>query len=72
MPVTLPLSEMTVSEKLEVMEALWQDLSRNADALESPGWHKTVLEEREKRIQSSEARFIDWEQAKADLRKLAE
>lgn len=72
MSVTLPLSEMTVSEKLEVMEALWQDLSRNADALESPEWHKSVLDERERKIQSGEARFIDWEQAKEDLRKLAE
>jgi hypothetical protein len=71
MPVTLPLSEMTVSEKLEVMETLWKDLSRNADALESPEWHKTVLDERERKIQSGEARFIDWEQAKADIRKQA-
>ena len=69
MQVTLPLSEMTVSEKLEVMETLWRDLSRNADAFESPSWHKTVLDERERKIQSGEARFIDWEQAKADIRK---
>ncbi len=67
MPVTLPLSEMTVSAKLEVMEILWQDLSRNADALESPAWHKAVLDERERKIQSGKARFIDWEEAKADL-----
>jgi hypothetical protein len=36
MPVTLPLNDMTVAEKLQFMETLWQDLSRNADALESP------------------------------------
>jgi hypothetical protein len=28
-----------------------------------------VLEERERRIASGEARFTDWEQAKADIRK---
>ena len=68
MPVTLPLNEMTVAEKFQIMEALWQDLSRQADALESPEWHGEVLQERERRIASGEARFSDWEQAKADIR----
>jgi len=69
MPVTLPLSDMTVSEKLQLMEALWEDLSRNADAVESPEWHREVLEDREQRIASGEARFSDWEQAKAEIRR---
>jgi Putative addiction module component len=69
MTVTLPLNEMSLSEKLQIMEALWDDLSRNADTLESPEWHRDVLEERERRIASGEARFTDWEHAKADIRK---
>ena len=69
MPITLPLNEMSLPEKLQVMEALWEDLSRNSDALESPEWHRDVLEERERRIASGESRFTDWEQAKADIRK---
>jgi len=67
--VTLPLSDMTVSEKLHLMEALWADLSRNADALETPEWHREVLEYRERRVACGEALFTDWEQAKADIRK---
>ena len=59
---------MSLSEKLQVMEALWEDLSRNSDALDSPAWHETVLEEREKRIAAGEAHFTDWETAKADIR----
>jgi hypothetical protein len=69
MPVTLPLSDLTVSEKLQLMEALWEDLSRNADALKSPEWHRDVLEDREQRIASGEARFSDWDKAKDDIRK---
>jgi Putative addiction module component len=68
MPVTLPLSDMSVSEKLALMETLWEDLSRNADALESPEWHRDVLEARERRIASGEARFSDWEAAKISIR----
>ena len=66
---TLPLNEMTLAEKLETMEALWEDISRDEHAFESPEWHATVLREREKLIQSGEAQFIDWEQAKEELRK---
>jgi len=68
MSVTLPLNEMSLSEKLQVMEALWEDLSRNSDAFGSPAWHETVLEEREKKIAAGEAHFTDWEKAKADIR----
>jgi hypothetical protein len=68
MSVSLPLDEMTVTEKLQMMEVLWEDLSRNADLIESPDWHRDVLDERERRIATGEARFSDWEQAKADIR----
>lgn len=30
MNITLPLKDMTTEEKLQVMETLWDDLSRNA------------------------------------------
>lgn len=69
MTVTLPLNDMTVTEKLQLMETLWDDLRRNADSLESPVWHREVLEERERRIVSGEAKFVDWDEAKSEIRK---
>jgi putative addiction module component len=68
MPVSLPLSEVTLEEKLQVMEALWDDLSRDPEALKSPAWHEDVLREREERLAAGEADFVDWEQAKTDIR----
>jgi Putative addiction module component len=68
MPAALQLDEMTLLEKLQLMEALWQNLSRSVIPLNSPEWHRDVLEEREKRIVSGEARFIDWKQAKVEIR----
>lgn len=67
--LTLPLSEMSLAEKLQAMEALWDDLSRNPDTLESPAWHEEVLRERQQRIASGEAVFLDWEHAKTDIRR---
>lgn len=71
MPLTLPLHEMTLEEKLQAMEALWDDLSRSPDTLESPAWHEDVLRERQQLIDSGEASFMDWEQAKAHIRSRA-
>lgn len=67
-PLTLPLSEMTIEEKLHAMEAFWEDLSRNPDRLESPAWHEDVLREREQRLAAGETSFMDWDQAKAHIR----
>jgi len=68
MPISLPLNEMTLEEKLQAMEALWDDLSRDPETLESPAWHEDVLRERQERLAAGEADFVDWEQAKADIR----
>ena len=68
MAVNLPLNEMSVEEKLQAMEAIWVDLSREPDRIESPPRHKDVLEETERRVESGEATFSDWEKAKISIR----
>lgn len=51
------------------MEALWADLSRDEAALESPAWHANVLRETSERVARGEEKKLDWESAKAELRK---
>ena len=50
------------------MEALWADLSRRADAYESPAWHGEVLRERNQRVAEGKEAFMDWDDAKRELR----
>jgi hypothetical protein len=64
----LQLDQMTLEEKLRTMEALWDDLCRHEDQIQSPSWHEEILREREKRVQSGQETFIDWEAAKKELR----
>jgi len=66
---TLPLSEMSIEEKLQMMEALWDDLSRNAPSLASPQWHGQVLAEREAALERGEDSFEDWQQARERIDK---
>ena len=61
---TLPLEEMTVTEKLQVMEELWSDLCCNQDQIPVPQWHKDILDSREELVKQGKATFVDWETAK--------
>jgi len=68
MQTTLALDKLTIAEKLRLMEALWEDLSRNEADIQSPLWHEQVLNERQARIKSGQENFIDWDVAKKELR----
>lgn len=69
MAINLALKEMTLEEKLATMELLWEDLAHLPDAIESPDWHKEVLDERRQRAIEGKAQFTDWETAKTEIRK---
>ena len=68
MSYTLHLEEMTMADKLSVMELIWDDLCHNPAALPSPAWHASILAEREKRVQQGEEITSDWEEAKQRIR----
>jgi Putative addiction module component len=61
------LHQMPLSEKLFVMEALWDDLSQSEAALPVPQWQQDVLDQREDAIASGTTQFIDWDVAKRQI-----
>lgn len=67
MNVTLPLDKMSIKEKIQTMETIWEDLCKKADSIPSPAWHKDILEEREKAIENGKEEFIDWSEAKKQI-----
>jgi len=69
MASTLPLDKMSVEEKLQAMESLWDDLCSRAGVLTSPPWHGEVLAEREAMQQRRDDEFEDWEDAKRNIKK---
>jgi len=66
---TLEIQRMPRQEKLRLMEALWADLSRDEVEFESPAWHADALRETGERRKRGEETTLDWDQAKAKLRK---
>jgi hypothetical protein len=69
MPVELPLDKMSFPEKLQLLEILWDDITRKPDDFPSPAWHKDILEECRRRAESGEEHFSDWESAKEEIRR---
>ncbi len=68
MSVIEQIHQLTLQEKLIAMEAIWDDISSGEENLEIPQWHKDLLDEREKLIADGKARFIDWEEAKEQIK----
>ena len=69
MATPLALEHMTIEEKLQAMESLWDDLCRHEKALPVHQWQKDILDDREKLIESGQARFVRWEEAKERIAK---
>lgn len=68
MPIELDLDKMTVTQKLQMLEAIWDDLSRNPADIPSPDWHGDILAQRIKAVEEGQSSFQDWEEAKKELR----
>ena len=68
MNLTLPLDQMTVSDKLQTMESLWDNLCETSDELLSSPWHGDVLAERDNRLAMGAEAVYDWNDAKKRIR----
>ncbi|MCY3023216.1 MAG: addiction module protein [Planctomycetota bacterium] len=70
MPATFEPGRMTIAEKLRAMEALWEDLCRDAEAsLAPPAWHRRILEARAHAVRRGKDKPVEWETAKKRIRK---
>ncbi|RJP18468.1 MAG: hypothetical protein C4527_28900 [Candidatus Omnitrophota bacterium] len=63
------LAELTLPQKLILMEALWDELAKSESELESPDWHESILKDREKALAAGKATISDWEEAKERIRR---
>ena len=66
------IHQMPLREKLLLMEAIWDDISREEENLEVCQWHRDTLDERERLVADGKAQFIDWEEAKKQINEATE
>lgn len=62
---SLEITHMSVAEKLQTLEALWEAL--DDEDIVSPDWHHEVLKEREGLLDRGEATFVSLDELKKRL-----
>jgi putative addiction module component (TIGR02574 family) len=61
------IRELPLNEKLQIMEALWEDLRSHAEAVPVPEWHKEVLDARRKAVEAGQEPVLEWDDVKDSL-----
>ncbi len=67
--IDIPFSRFSLAQKLDLMERLWADLTRDETKVKSPAWHEAVLRDREECLAAGKISESDWEQAKKRIKK---
>ncbi|MBW3595943.1 MAG: addiction module protein [Planctomycetes bacterium] len=67
MSVEIPLDDLSVSEKVRLLERVWDSLCSKYGDVRSPDWHRDVLEARKRRLAEGQATVSSWSEAKTWL-----
>jgi len=68
MSITLPIDEMSTTDRLQAMEDLWDSLTHEKEEIQSPVWHEEILNNRREKIKSGIAKFLTIEDLKKQYR----
>jgi putative addiction module component (TIGR02574 family) len=60
--------DLSPSEKLQLVEDLWDDLATNPDDVPIHDWQKEELAKRKERLQSNPDPGSSWEEVRARIR----
>jgi len=60
------IRNMTLQERLQAMEALWDALTYEGAEFDSPFWHQEVLASRSAKLQEGKAHFVSLDELKAE------
>ena len=62
------IRKLPLSEKLDLLETVWSELSSDPDAVDVPQWHKDILDERQRGLEQGSMKALDWDWAKEQIR----
>ena len=62
------IEKMSVTQRLQAMDQLWDSLNRSGEQIPSPDWHQDVLADRKACAQRGEANFLTLDQLRSRLR----
>ena len=53
--MNIEIETLSIAEKLALVDRIWSSLQSDPENVPSPAWHKELLEERVRRLESGEA-----------------
>ena len=60
---------LPVEQKIQIMEAIWEDFRDRFERLEVPQQQKDLLDHRRARVREGAAQLLDWESVKGTIGK---
>lgn len=58
------IKKLNPKEKIMLINDIWESLESENITVESPSWHKEVLNERIKKMKNNELRYVSLEELK--------
>jgi len=62
------VNDLSIPEKIQLMEELWNDLISSSD-YELPEWHTEELRRRQNAVAEGKESYLDWNEVKKNIRK---
>ena len=56
------IKKLDTKERIILMNEIWESLETKDTIVDSPKWHKEILQDRVKRINTNEAKYISLEE----------
>lgn len=61
------IKSLPIEEKFLIMETLWEEMRDLYEQSEIPQAHKDLLDLRRVRVESGEAKLVDWDSVKSSI-----
>ncbi|BFU78845.1 hypothetical protein ALC152_20600 [Arcobacter sp. 15-2] len=59
------IKKLNPKEKIILMNEIWESFEDTNEIIESPNWHKEVLDERISKMKNNEAKYISLDELKS-------
>jgi Putative addiction module component len=56
--------QLPSAEKLQILEAIWEDLRAQAEQVAVPRWHRDLLDDRRKAVEKEREPLLNWDSIK--------
>jgi putative addiction module component (TIGR02574 family) len=66
---TEQVKALPIEQKIQIMEAIWEDFRERFEQLEISQEQKELLDRRRARVEKGEARLVDWDSVKGTIGK---